>query len=137
MRHGRSVTFALAAYDRSPPLVIDPVLSFATVFGGGGSDEGRAIAVDSTGATYVVGNAGSGNSPVVNGQPAVSGNFLAKINPAGGLYHSTDAGASFIIMPGLRVPIVNAIAIDPTNTAQIYVGTQFNPSDAFVVKITP
>jgi hypothetical protein len=53
----------------------------------------------------------------------------------GGLYRSTDAGASFILMPGLRIPIVSAIAIDPTNSSQIYTGTQFNPADAFVMKI--
>jgi len=83
VRRGSSITFVLAAYDRTETLVIDPVLSFATVFGGGGYDEGRAIAADSTGATYVVGNAGSGNFPVVNGKPGVGGSFLAKINPAG------------------------------------------------------
>ncbi len=83
VRRGSSITFELAAYDRTQTLVIDPVLSFATVFGGGGSDEGRAIATDSTGATYVAGNAGSGNFPVVNGKPATGGSFLAKINPAG------------------------------------------------------
>ena len=53
----------------------------------------------------------------------------------GGLYRSTDAGASFILMPGLRIPIVSAIAIDPTNSSQIYTGTQFNPADAFVMKV--
>jgi photosystem II stability/assembly factor-like uncharacterized protein len=56
---------------------------------------------------------------------------------AGGLYRSTDAGASFTLMPGLRIPIVNTIAIDPTNSSQIYTGTQFNPGDAFVMKIVP
>ena len=56
---------------------------------------------------------------------------------AGGLYRSTDAGASFTLVPGLRIPIVNAIAIDPANGSQIYTGTQFNPGDAFVMKIVP
>jgi photosystem II stability/assembly factor-like uncharacterized protein len=89
VRHDGTVTFALAAYDRSRPLVIDPVLSFATIFGGGGFDEGRAIAVDSTGASYVSGTAGSGNFPVVNGKPGQF-SFLAKVNPAGeALVYST------------------------------------------------
>src|SRR5712691_13306905 len=78
MRRGARVTFELAAYDRSRPLVIDPVLSYAAIFGGGGSDEGRAIAVDSTGAAYVVGNAFDGNFPVVKGKPGRF-SFLAKL----------------------------------------------------------
>ena len=53
----------------------------------------------------------------------------------GGLYRSTDAGANFILMPALRIPIVSAIAIDPTNSSHIYTGAQFNPSDAFMMKI--
>ena len=56
---------------------------------------------------------------------------------AGGLYRSTDAGATFLLVPGLRIAIVSSIAIDPTNSSQIYTGSQFNPSDAFVMKITP
>ena len=38
---------------------------------------------------------------------------------------------------GLRIPIVSSIAIDPTSSAHIYTGSQFNPSDAFVMKIAP
>jgi hypothetical protein len=54
VRRGNRVTFELASYDRSRPVVIDPVIGFATLVGGGGNDGGRAIAVDRTGATYVV-----------------------------------------------------------------------------------
>jgi len=90
IRRGNRVTFDVAAYDHSQPLVIDPTLSYAAVFGGGGSDQGTVIAVDSTGATYVAGNSGSSNFPVVNGQSGQGGAFLAKISPAGdALVYST------------------------------------------------
>jgi len=90
VRRGNRVTFELAAYDRSRPLVIDPVLSYASVFGGGGADGGHAIAVDSAGSAYVVGSAYDGNFPVVNGASGQGGSFFAKINSAGdALVYST------------------------------------------------
>jgi len=67
-----------------------------------------------------------GNSSVVYAAPS-----------AGGLYRSTDAGATFSLVHGLRIPIVSSVAIDPTNSSQIYTSSQFNPSDAFVMKIAP
>src|SRR6266536_2308853 len=49
--------FALAAYDRSKPLVIDPaVLAYCGYIGGGGDDLGLGIAVDSSGNAYVTGS---------------------------------------------------------------------------------
>ncbi len=46
---GRRVRFRLAAWDASRPLVIDPVLGYSTHLGGGASDQGFGIAVDSAG----------------------------------------------------------------------------------------
>ena len=50
------VVFQLGAYDRSQPLVIDPVLTYSTRLGGLiGLTRGRGIAVDRDGMIYVVG----------------------------------------------------------------------------------
>jgi hypothetical protein len=69
----REARFALGPYDQSRPLVIDPSVGFSTYLGGSGfSDSTRAdpagatggdavngVAVDSAGAAYVTGTAGS------------------------------------------------------------------------------
>src|SRR5205085_3294609 len=89
VRRGNRIRFELGDYDRSRPLIIDPVLSYAALFGGGSFDAGLAIAVDSTGAAYVAGNTSSGNFPVVKGQSGRYA-FIAKVNPAGdALVYST------------------------------------------------
>jgi hypothetical protein len=44
-----TVSFQFAAYDRSRALIVDPALSFTSVFGGSGSDVPKDIAVDGDG----------------------------------------------------------------------------------------
>lgn len=51
----QQVSFQVAAYDTTRPLVIDPVLAYSTYLGGSGTDEGLDIAVDSVGSAYVTG----------------------------------------------------------------------------------
>lgn len=50
------VAFQVASYDASQPLIIDPVLSWATYLGGTEYDIGYGIAVDAAGTAYVTGN---------------------------------------------------------------------------------
>jgi photosystem II stability/assembly factor-like uncharacterized protein len=140
VRRGNRVSFELTNYDHSRPLVIDPVLSYAVIFGGGSFDEGRAITVDSTGATYVVGNAFDGNFPLVNGKPGRF-SFLAKLNAAGdALVYSTylplDGGG-----PG-------TYAVDATGSAYLTrdgrpgtpiigpLGNCSSPPDVYVAKLS-
>ena len=66
------VRFECGPYDRSRPLVIDPVLSYATYVGGNASDIGYGIAVDSnTFDAYITGVTSSTNFPLTT-TPGVS-----------------------------------------------------------------
>ena len=56
MLDAHTAAFALGNYDRSEPMVIDPVLSFSTYFGGNYGESGWAIAVNTNdGSIYVAG----------------------------------------------------------------------------------
>ncbi|MBZ5544498.1 MAG: SBBP repeat-containing protein [Acidobacteriia bacterium] len=61
------VSFQLASFDPTRPLVIDPVLSYSTYLGGSGLDYGAGIAVDRARSAYVTGYTNSRDFPL--GQP--------------------------------------------------------------------
>ncbi|MGB7924488.1 MAG: carboxypeptidase regulatory-like domain-containing protein [Pyrinomonadaceae bacterium] len=93
------VGFAVGEYDRKKPLIIDPVLIYSTYLGGGGSDVGNSIAIDSAGNAYIAGRTTSLNFPLTGGtQPSNGGSadiFITKLNPTGtSLVYSTYMGGS-------------------------------------------
>ena len=96
---GHQVSFHLGAYNRSLPLVIDPVLSYATYLGGSASDGGKAIAVDASGSAYVTGFTSSANFPTRSPLQPAPGSagalFVSKLSPDGTrLVYSTYFGGS-------------------------------------------
>jgi len=77
------------------PVVIDPIMTWNTFLGGGGTDYGEAIAVDSSGNVYV-----GGYSDATWGSPkrdhdvgANNDAFAAKLDSAGSLVWNTFLGA--------------------------------------------
>jgi hypothetical protein len=82
-----TLRFALSTYDRTRPLVIDPVLSYSSYLGGSSGDAGVAVAVDASGNAYVTGITTSTNFPVQNAyKTSKSGTtdiFVAKLTPDG------------------------------------------------------
>jgi hypothetical protein len=102
VRGRNRVGFEVAAYDRSKPLVIDPVLIFSSYFGGNGNDIGNGIKLDLAGNIYICGRTGSTNFPgnPIPGTPAgflngsTTAAYVAKISPSGALIFSSYVGGT-------------------------------------------
>jgi hypothetical protein len=96
------VTFAVANYDRSASLIVDPVLIYSTYLGGENEDTGLAIALDSLGDAAVTGGTFSLQFPTSAGAftpgPLTTNNglvFVTQIDPTGThqLYSSYVGGS--------------------------------------------
>src|SRR6266705_4037160 len=115
------VRFSVAEYDRSKPLVLDPVLNYSTYLGGSGEDTGYAIAVDGAGNAFVAGQTLSADFPAgANGAvvpPATNeASFVAELDPTGTnlLYATYLAGSTGGSLEGAF-----GIALDPSGTVYV------------------
>jgi glucose/arabinose dehydrogenase len=144
----REVRFEIEAYDRTRPLVIDPVLVYSTYLGGASSDAGLGIAADSAGNAYVTGLTSSANFPTVNPVQASyhQGNrdvFVAKIDPTGSrlVYATYLGGAGADTAYGIAVDAAgNACLTGNTGSADFPTSNALQPQlkgrdDAFVTKL--
>jgi hypothetical protein len=146
---GNRITFEVARYDKTRPLVIDPVLAYSTYLGGNSADEGYGIAVDASGNAYATGFTASSDFPTTLGafQTTYGGGtdaFVTKLNVAGSaLVYSTYLG-------GDNYEVGLSIAVDALGNADVTGYTQSanfpttpgafqttfgGGSDAFVTKL--
>ena len=149
MKSGGRAGFQVARHNLRYPLVIDPVLSYATYLGGWGSEGAKAIAVDAAGNVYVAGGSTSSNILSTGGTGDSQGNaFVAKLNSAGtAVLYATYFGGS-------DGELAWALAVDGAGNAYV-TGSTFSTDfpvtsgavqtaigdpierDAFVVKLDP
>ncbi len=117
------ISFSVPSYDRSAPLIVDPVLNYATYLGGTADDAGYAIAVDGSGDAYIAGQTVSTDFPAgaegaVTSAPATNlgVSFVAELDPTGAslLYSTYLAGSTSNAGEGAF-----SIALDPSG--KVYV----------------
>ena len=134
---GRQIRFAVAAYDHTQPLIIDPVLNYSTYIGGEVLDAAFGIALDSSGDAYIAGLTESTKFPQMNpvsttapGDLSLGTAFVTELNPTGtALLYSTYLGGSG---NGSFGESANAIAVDTASPPNIYV-TGYTGSPDFPV----
>ena len=151
---GNQVGFEIPSFDRNKPLVIDPVLSYATYLGGSDYDYAYGVAVDSSGSAYVTGTTISADfptaSPLYGTRNGLNSDaFVTKMSADGSsLIYSTYLGGS-------QVDQANGIAVDSAGSAYLTGYTYSNDfptanpfqgwgggiaglnTDAFVSKLSP
>ncbi len=123
--------FALGSYDRTKPLVIDPVLTYATYLGGSSEDFAVSLAVDTAGEAYVTGLTWSVDFPMTPGAfqtvnlatstNDVSTAFVCKLNATGtALLYSTYLGGSGVSnAENGQGEYGHSIAVDTTGNAYV------------------
>jgi uncharacterized repeat protein (TIGR01451 family) len=101
--------FAIGPYDRSRELVIDPILSFSTYFGGSGDEHSTSVAVDGSFNIYIAGSTTSPNLPAtatfqttLNGAQNV---YVAKIAPPLGSIVATLDYVTYLGGDGTDTPV--------------------------------
>jgi hypothetical protein len=151
------VTFSVANYDRSAPLVLDPVLIYSTYLGGEADDSASAIALNAAGDTVVAGTTLSTMFPTTAGaftQSPLASNpngvvFVTEMDPTGThqLYSSYvggsggDSGFALALDPAGKIYVTGETdSTDfPTTTNALKPGP--NPGNtngtSFVFKIDP
>ena len=150
------VSFALGAYDKTKPLIIDPVIAYSTFLGGADLDEAHGLALDSAGNIYVAGISDSTDYPLENPFQSINKGsnapvdyaelFISKLDPTGqALLYSTYLGGAGVDRGG-------SIAVDndgnlhvtgSTTSLDFPVANAYQPtygggsSDAFLTKLGP
>ncbi|HYN87140.1 MAG TPA: SBBP repeat-containing protein [Ardenticatenaceae bacterium] len=154
------VGFHLADYDHARPLVIDPVLDYATYLGGENHDYAWDVAVDVAGNAYVTGATHSTGFPTTTlafdrgcgtNDTCNSGQrdtYVVKLDPAGALVYATYIGGSHgDIGLGIAVDGAGSAYIMGQTTSTDFPTTTLSfdgqcgcgdfEGDVFVAKLTP
>jgi hypothetical protein len=118
------IRFTVGDYDRSKPLIIDPVLVYSTYLGGSLVDNGSGIAADASGNAYVIGTTTSTDFPTANAfQPAFPSTKTPETDPFSVFITKINASGSALVFStylGGRGPDFGfGIAVDPSGNVYV------------------
>ncbi len=123
----QTVAFAVGKYDRALPLVIDPILSYSTYFGGTLGETASAVALGADGSIYITGQTFS-KLAFTNGPPFSTTNAY-QTNFQGGTFAGDvfvakfgNAGTNLIYLTyigGNADETANSLAVDGSGNAYI------------------
>jgi hypothetical protein len=153
---GNTLGFEVPEYDKNKVLTIDPVVEWATYYGGANHDWGRAVATDGSGNVYLTGwtrsTSGISSGGHQNTMIGVEFNaFLVKFNASGVRLWATYYGGLSSGIYGQRT-MGNGVATDPSGNVYLGGTTLCNSgiasgghqntyggasTDAFLVKFNP
>ena len=152
-REGK-VCFEVGHYDKAKDLLIDPIVDWATYYGGYNYDMGSSLVTDGAGNIYMTGDAGSSTGIASSGsyQSTRTGNenaFLAKFSRSGSRLWATYYGGGNEYSYGVNVDgsgnvYITGITFSKTGIATSgayqtsYAGgaSSYNSGDAFLAKFS-
>lgn len=152
VRDGARVGFRVPGRDASRPLVIDPVIAYASYLGGSDSESPFDVAVDASGNSYVTGAVASVDFPVAHELPGAPGAgsldaFVTVFNASGAelLYSTYLGGSGADIGWGVRVDASGVYVAGSTTSPdfpavgayQSALAGGIDEGDAFLVKLAP
>ena len=124
---GGRVSFHMAAYDRSRPLIIDPVINYSTYVGNSG-DSVMASTADSSGNAYIAGR----SSGLI---------LLQKVSPTGttvllrqtlGVTTYSFVVQAIAVGPGGKIYIAGYASVGLPTTSGAYIGSVTGGNHAFI-----
>ena len=141
------ISFRVAQYDPTKPLVIDPVLVYSTYLGGSGTDQASGIAVDAAGNVYVAGSTDSADFPLTipGSLPAgLAHVFVSKLDANGSnlIYtdyiggSSQDYGYALALDAANNVYVTGSTASSDFPMVNPFQGTYPGAFNAFLTKIS-
>lgn len=124
--------FDVGPHDGRHALTIDPVIEYATFFGGNGEDHGWDVAVDDDGNAYVTGNTTSTNIHTSTGAFDEVGHVGGFFDPNDVFIGKIDASGSALVygtyLSGRFADVAYSIAVDDSGCAYV-MGTTDSDDD--------